>query len=95
MLGQGRESGPEHGMVVQHAAIHAHERRTAANRRAGKHREVDSAGTNRLTVERGCVREGTSEGDEFGVRHVGWRVDGQTGARITSTERIVHPSLSS
>ena len=77
-LGQRRESGPEHGVVVQHSAVHADERRSTSDGRAGKDREVDSASAHRLAVKRRRARQGASEGDEIGVGHsqlTGGRVD--------------------
>ena len=80
-----RECGPQHGMVVQHSAVHAHERRRRADRRTGEHGEVDSARAHGLPVERRSAGQRAAKGDEIGVGHSVGRVDGRLGERVTST----------
>src|SRR4051812_30029015 len=64
MRGQRRQSRPEHSVIEDHSAVDRDERRLAGNRRCREHREIDSAGTNRLAVDSGRAWLRSAERDE-------------------------------
>jgi hypothetical protein len=92
--GEGRQRRPEHGVVVEQAAVHADERQGTANRRAGEDGEVYSSRANGLARETRGAREGFSERDEIGV-HRGWGTGMGDGVRFQwdgARERMVRGS---
>ena len=77
LIGERRERRPEHGVVVQQAAVHADDGWGVADRWAREHGEIHSARANGLASESWSAREGFSKRDEIGVHRGG---SGKAGA---------------
>ena len=64
-----RESGPKHGVVVQHSAVDANDRRRSGDWWAGEDGEINPARPHSLTFETGRARQRAAKREEFGIRH--------------------------